>query len=166
MCTEIVVKSQADKRNTYINCSFALCWMQFSHHFQRLKTEQKPTQPKHWNEWNENEWMNVFDLIITIQFMFLFFFIFPIAEADVEFKTKLSARGLNDAQISGLQQPSVLLSSLEDYVRNVFTRYVNHFTCACVFFSWNLNVHGRLFCRQRFIVCTEWAVRRGSKDER
>lgn len=62
--------------------------------------------------------MNVFDLIVKI-----IYFRIPIAESDVEFKTKLSARGFNDAQISGLQQPSALLTSLEEYVRNVFTRY-------------------------------------------
>lgn len=44
------------------------------------------------------------------------------AEADVEFSTKLSARGLNDVQISELQKPSSMITSLEDYVRNAFTR--------------------------------------------
>lgn len=86
----------------------------------------KNQQPETLNE-RMNEWIRIwpdanYNLLSCI----------PIGEADVEFKTKLSARGFNDAQISGLQQPSALLSSLEDYVRNVFTRYVHqpsHLVC-------------------------------------
>lgn len=44
------------------------------------------------------------------------------AEADVEFSSKLSARGMSDTEISGLEKPSTMLTSLEEYVRNVFTR--------------------------------------------
>lgn len=44
------------------------------------------------------------------------------AEADVEFTSKLGARGLKDAQISELEKPSTMITSLEDYLRNVFTR--------------------------------------------
>lgn len=44
------------------------------------------------------------------------------AEADVEFTSKLTARGFSDTQISELEKPSLMLSSMEDYVRNVFRR--------------------------------------------
>lgn len=59
---------------------------------------------------------NKFDLII-LNFIVT-------AEADVEFTSKLSARGMSDTDISGLEKPSTMLTSLEEYVRNVFTRYV------------------------------------------
>lgn len=49
-------------------------------------------------------------------------FNFITAEADVEFRSKLSARGMSEAQISDVQKPSTMLTSLEEYVRNVFTR--------------------------------------------
>lgn len=60
------------------------------------------------NYWNE------FDLI-KLNFIVT-------AEADVEFSSKLSARGMSNTEISGLEKPSTMLTSLEDYVRNVFTR--------------------------------------------
>ncbi|XP_031635210.1 uncharacterized protein LOC116348340 isoform X2 [Contarinia nasturtii] len=44
-------------------------------------------------------------------------------EADVEFSSKLSARGMSNTEISGLEKPSTMLSSLEDYVRNVFKSF-------------------------------------------
>lgn len=54
--------------------------------------------------------LNEFDLIILN---------FIIAEeADVEFASKLSARGMSNTEISELEKPSTMLTSLEEYVRN------------------------------------------------
>ncbi|XP_055316948.1 uncharacterized protein LOC129576256 isoform X2 [Sitodiplosis mosellana] len=48
------------------------------------------------------------------------------AEADVEFASKLNARGMSDTEISGLEKPSTMLSSLEDYMRSVFKSVSPH----------------------------------------
>lgn len=41
------------------------------------------------------------------------------AEADVEFKSMLNGRGMSDTEIAGLEPPSSMITSMEEYVRNV-----------------------------------------------
>lgn len=97
------------KANLYAFPSYQMNFAQFPLIEWKTKTEEdekKTTQNKYR--------LNEFGLIVNCWIV--------TAEADVEFTTKLSARGINEAQMSGLQKPSMMLTSLEDYVRNVFTR--------------------------------------------
>lgn len=48
---------------------------------------------------------------------------FIAAQADIEFSSRLAARGMSDTEISAVEKPSTILTSLENYVKNGIKRY-------------------------------------------